>query len=95
VHTALAQSSGWVHFCPAWHFLQPPPQSAALSVPFFTPSEHDGARQRPVAGLQTPLAQSEPAPQSRSVPQRAHAKGPPQSMSVSCPFLTASLHEGD
>jgi hypothetical protein len=71
------------------------PQSMALSAPFFTPSVHEGAWQRRVVGLQTPLAQSEPAPQVLSVWQRTHAKGPPQSTSVSWPFFTESVHDGD
>jgi hypothetical protein len=43
------------------HFLagaQPPPQSASVSVPFFTPSLHDAAEQLPA--VQTRLTQSVP-----------------------------------
>jgi hypothetical protein len=93
--TPLTQSTGAPHDWPGWHPLQPPPpQSTAFSLPFFTPSLHEGGRQRLVVPLQTPLAQSVPALQVWSVAQREHEKGPPQSTSVSWPFLTRSLQLG-
>ena len=63
------------------------PQSTSVSVPFFTPSVQSAASQLPV--VQTPLVQSI-AVRARS---RRFARGhvplaPPQSMSVSSPFLT-------
>jgi hypothetical protein len=64
-----------------------PPQSAPVSLPFFTKSEHVGVWQRPF--LHTPLVQSE-APM-QILPALHDGHEPPQSASVSVPFLTVSL----
>jgi hypothetical protein len=45
-----------------------------------------------VLGTNHPLTQSLPALQILLVPQRTHTFGPPQSVSVSVPFLTPSGH---
>jgi hypothetical protein len=89
--TPLWQSLGAVQLCPGGQsgHVVPPPQSTPLSLPFFTPSLHVGARQ---VTLQTPLRQSEASEQSLPTTHLLHA--PPQSTSVSVPFLTVSLHAG-
>jgi hypothetical protein len=56
-----------------------------------TPSLQVGATQTLAA--QTPLAQSVAARQPRPSAQRGQVP-PPQSTSVSAPFLTPSMHEG-
>jgi hypothetical protein len=66
-----------------------PPQSTALSPPFFTASLQLAAWHLPP--LHTALEQSLAAVQERFAAQRTHAVAPPQSTSVSPPFLTASL----
>ena len=64
-----------------------PPQSGALSPPFFTLSEQEGAwHLRPV---QTPLRQLLAMAHVFPVPHPAQL--PPQSMSVSSPFFTPSV----
>ena len=69
----------------------PPPQSRAVSLPFFTPSMQVGTWQTPV--VQTPLAQS---PGIMHAPPSAHpGQVPPQSMPVSLPFFTPSVQLGD
>jgi hypothetical protein len=69
---------------------EPPPQSTSVSVPFLTLSEQVAAWQMPLR--QTPLWQSELAMHPLPVPQVGHE--PPQSMSVSVPFFTPSVHDG-
>jgi hypothetical protein len=66
-----------------------PPQSVAVSVPFFTPSLQVGATQ--VVPLQTKLTQSLPVVHPRPVPHRAQVEVPPQSVPDSRPFFTRSL----
>jgi hypothetical protein len=68
-----------------------PPQSTSVSVPFFTVSVHAAALHFFVTLSQTPVAQSAP---TAHVLLSAHfvAHVPPQSTSVSVPFLTVSLH---
>ena len=66
-----------------------PPQSIALSVPFFRPSLHEGPW--PPPAVHTPVAQSEPTRQGSPEAQGAH--DPPQSTPVSVPFFTPSLHD--
>src|SRR5207237_662863 len=63
------------------------------SVPFLTPSVHMGTEHFFVAALQTPLVQTVETPQPAP---SAHLLGhpPPQSRSVSPPFLTPSVHVG-
>jgi P2-related tail formation protein len=77
----------------AAHLVQVPPQSAAVSVPFLTPSLQVAARQSWVVVEQTPLWQSPAALQILLVPHLGQS-GPPQSMSVSLPFLATSEHVG-
>jgi hypothetical protein len=68
---------------PSLQGAHPPPQSRAVSVPFFTPSEHVGARQM-LSVPQTPLKQSLTA--KHFAPATQGAQMPPQSRSVSEPF---------
>src|SRR5579859_7807722 len=87
LQTALVQSLAPVQSLPSAHFGQlAPPQSVSLSVPFFTPSGHAGARQVPAG--QTPLWQSAAPP--HVLPVSHLAQLPPQSLSVSLPFFTRS-----
>jgi hypothetical protein len=92
------------HLPSAAHGVQiPPPQSRSVSFPFFTPSTHVAGWQTVPASLaipppspignaeQTPLAQSAALLQvlpGEHIPHPA----PPQSMSVSVPFLSPSAH---
>lgn len=69
---------------------QTPPQSRSVSVPFFTPSKHEGSWQ--MLATHTLLWQSEPAAQPFPTMHLA-AHDPPQSTSVSVPFLTVSEHD--
>jgi hypothetical protein len=80
----------------------PPPQSTSVSEgPFFTPSEQVGAAQVPLLPVppssdpvaQTPDEQSPSEAQDLAAAQRSHVR-PPQSTSVSSPFLTPSSHVG-
>jgi len=68
-----------------------PPQSTAVSVPFFTVSVQLGVAHRPPA--QTPLAQLPPAavPVPHILPFAQDGQAPPQSTSVSLPFFTRSV----
>jgi hypothetical protein len=72
--------------------LQLPPQSTAVSVPFFTPSLHVSAVHAPLVHL--PLAGSAQSalPEQPSPTGHFVAQEPPQSTSVSPSFFTASLH---
>jgi hypothetical protein len=75
------------------HFGQSEPQSTSVSVWFRTPSEQVAVRQSPP--VHTPLLQSPPARHVRFVSQRGQVwLAPPQSMSVSSPFLTTSEQVG-
>jgi len=68
-----------------------PAQSMASSSPFCTPSVQVGAWQvGTIPPPQTPLMQSVSAPQASPSAHFRHSK-PPQSTSLSVPFLTASL----
>jgi hypothetical protein len=60
-------------------------------LPFWTPSKHEGFKH--VAFTHTLDAQSCATPQARPVPHAWHVP-PPQSTSVSVPFLIPSKHEG-
>ena len=104
VQTPLAQLAPLApHPLPSAHFLfvgaaaQVPPQSTSVSVPLATASVHAAGVQVPVAP-HTPLAQSPPPP--HFLPSAhlrlvgAAAQVPPQSMSVSVPFETVSVHDG-
>jgi hypothetical protein len=42
LHTELTQSLAAPQVAPGWHGGHAPPQSRAVSVPFFTVSEHVG-----------------------------------------------------
>ena len=93
MQTLLRQSSSTKQGSPALQPWQLPPQSSAVSLPFCTPSLHDGGWQ--VAGVpeQTPVVQSPPIRHSSPGTQRLH-RPPPQSTSVSlpsfCPLPQAS-----
>src|SRR5690348_5549165 len=69
-----------------------PPQSTAVSVPFFTESMHVCAWQ--TLPPQTLLMQSFAVLHELPFGQSAAQTGPPQSVPVSLPFLTPSLHAG-
>ncbi len=90
-HTVLTQSADAVHALPSAHLTEHcgPPQSTSVSPPFVTESggEHFGAWQNPP--LHTPLAQSAALPQAFVSAHFGHPV-PPQSISVSVPFLTPS-----
>jgi hypothetical protein len=68
-----------------------PPQSIAVSKPFFTPSVQLGSRQIPPE--HTPEVQSRPFEQPSVGAQAGHVP-PPQSGPVSPPFRTPSWHVG-
>jgi hypothetical protein len=80
---------------PGTHFVQLPPQSTSVSVPFFTKSEQTATAH--LDDVQTPLVQSEPTKQAFVSAHNAEqvdpvAATPPQSRSVSVPFFTLSGH---
>ena len=79
---------------PAPHlFGHEPPQSASVSSPFLTPSLHVAARQVRF-GPHTSVTQSPAVRQPPPTAQRCiGAQGPPQSVSVSEPFLARSPHD--
>jgi hypothetical protein len=91
LQTPLAQSLEAVQPIPGGHPGQvPPPQSAPVSLPFFTPSMQVGAWQVPGVPLQTLSWQSLPALHFLPSPHRAQVSLPPQSTSVSLPSRTPS-----
>jgi hypothetical protein len=82
-----------VQTLPVVHLVQPlPPQSASVSVPFFTLSEHVGTWHLPP--VQTALVQSALAPQVLPSPHLGQPPVPPQSTSVSLPFFAKSMQLG-
>src|SRR3569623_552736 len=96
VHTPLVQSVPVPHpwLVPPRAQVPLPPQSMPVSPPFFTPSLQVGAAHRPA--VHTPLAQLAPlvphiCPTAHSWLVGAAAQVPPQSTSLSLPFLTVSL----
>ena len=90
----LWQSAFRMQTLPFAQLVQLPPQSVSVSVPFFVVSVHEGAKHTPAA--QYPLWQSELTLHDWAF---AHvlpgAQAPPQSKSVSFPFLTPSAQVGD
>jgi hypothetical protein len=93
-HTPFRQSLAALHFLASVHVPQlPPPQSTSVSVPFSTRSVQVGVAQRLVAGGQTKLVQSAARAQVCPVSQGRQVL-PPQSTSVSLPFLATSEHVG-
>jgi hypothetical protein len=94
MHTPSRQSAATEHILPFAHFGQlEPPQSMSVSVPFFTLSVHAGVWHVPGDPVQMPLWQSDATTQNASVAHLGQAP-PPQSTSVSVPFLTVSVHAG-
>jgi hypothetical protein len=95
LQTPLEQSAASAQLKPSLHLAQepPPPQSTSVSLPFLALSLQLGVWQ--VAGLpeHTPLEQSPDTEQRRSFAHLAQAP-PPQSTSVSVPFLTVSGQAG-
>ena len=89
--TPVVQSAGLPHPCPGAQSGHGPPQSTSVSLPFLTLSLHEGALHTFVPGSQTPSMQSVPTRHARLVMHLPQA-APPQSMSVSLPFLTPSPH---
>jgi hypothetical protein len=104
------QSPGTLQTFPAAHGTHAPPQSTSVSVPFFTPSRHvggaggaasTGGGTGPASTIGTShihsmhrlLTQSAPLKQASPRAQGKQA-GPPQSMSVSVPLRTPSVHVG-
>ncbi|MES1171648.1 MAG: hypothetical protein ABUL77_00290 [Bacteroidota bacterium] len=96
VQTPLAQLVGPVpHMRPLAHGPQDgPPQSRSVSAPFLTMSVHVPAAHTPA--VHTPLAQLAPLVPHMppSAQRRVGAQEPPQSVSVSVPFRTMSVHAG-
>ena len=90
-HTPVVQSAGLPHPCPDTQSGHGPPQSTSVSLPFLTPSLHEEALHVFVPGSHTASMQSVPTRQARLVMHLPQA-APPQSMSVSLPFLTPSPH---
>jgi hypothetical protein len=86
-----AQSPGTLQGCVSPHFfVQLPPQSTSLSLPFFTMSVHEGIAHTPC--VQTSDAHCEAIAQ---VEPLAHgAQSPPQSTSPSLPLRMWSLQVG-
>jgi hypothetical protein len=99
VQEPLAQSALPPHDCDGRHFVEhDPAQSTSVSVPFLAPSEHVGAwhrsslQKRPQLWLaQTPLVQSDAAEHFFWSTHLAQVP-PPQSTSVSAPFILVSVH---
>jgi hypothetical protein len=100
----VAQSASTSQVLPSAHGGQAsPPQSTSVSIPSFTQSAQLGdpgvtgshvarvAAQRPL--VHVPLAQSAPSLQALPSAHGGQAS-PPQSTSVSVPFLTPSAHVG-
>src|SRR5262245_56582108 len=77
----VRQSLSVLQCLPTEHCPHGPPQSASLSPPFVTPSEHVGARQVPPS--HTSLEQS--ASISQGPPGGQPSQEPPQSTPVSSP----------
>lgn len=90
---ALVQSLADVHFLPSVHLPQVPPQSTSVSTPFCTLSEHDAVWHLSGDPEHTRLTQSLATTQVLVAAQVGHTP-PPQSMSVSLPFLTTSEQLG-
>jgi hypothetical protein len=95
-HCPLSQSTSTEHGFPAAHLGHAaPPQSTPVSVPSFIEFEHVAAgRQKElvvVFAMQLRLAQSSGT--LHEYPMR-HAQPPPQSIPVSMPFSTPSVHDG-
>jgi hypothetical protein len=95
VQTPLTQSSAIMHALLVAQRGQvvEPPQSVSLSPWFLTMSEHVGALHVSGGPVHTRLWQSVDTAQVLFVPH-APQVGPPQSMSVSLPFLLLSVHPG-
>ena len=84
------QSSPLAHPLPRLHFSpQAPPQSLSVSSPSLRPSSHAVALQRCDCMLHIPVEQSPSAAQAWPA-SHFFAQPPPQSLSVSPPFLVAS-----
>ena len=91
MHTPLVQSLPTKQAEPSAQWLQSrPPQSVAVSVPFFVLSLQLAATQTSV--WHTALWQSVPTLHAAPLPHGAHE--PPQSCAVSAPFLVESVHVG-
>jgi hypothetical protein len=94
-HTELWQSVLAMHVLPATHLPQlAPPQSVSVSLPFFTLSEQLAAWHLSGEPEQTPLWQSVERAHVRPVVHLGQL-APPQSVSVSVPFLTTSVQVAD
>jgi hypothetical protein len=94
VHTPLWQSPATTQVLPFAQSPQDgPPQSTSVSLPFFTVSLQPAPWQTFGVPLQTLLIQSPATLHVLPVPQSPHVP-PPQSTSVSAPFLTTSEHVG-
>ena len=93
-HVPVEQSFDDAHSFEWAHFPQLPPQSVSVSLPFSTPSVQVGAWQAGGKPEHTLLEQSGLALHALFA---AHAEQsePPQSVSVSVPFLTPSVQLED
>lgn len=93
-HTLLEQSAARAQLEPSLQAGQLPPQSTSVSLPFLAPSLQLGAWH--LAGLpeHTPLVQSPATLHSLPSAHLVVHVSPPQSTSVSPPFLTLSGQPG-
>jgi hypothetical protein len=94
---ALLQSLLATHILPLGQVMgaQVAPQSTSDSLPFLMPSVQVGVVQRCVVALQySGLEQSLLARHIPPEAHRGHMLAPPQSLSVSTPFLIMSEHDG-
>jgi hypothetical protein len=91
---SVAQSLGDAHSFEWAHFGQPPPQSVSVSLPLSMPSVQVAVWQASGKPEQTLLAQSV-LPLHALFAPHAWQFEPPQSVSVSVPFLTPSVQLED
>src|SRR5690606_2069327 len=76
------------------HGGQEPPQSIAVSLPFWSPSVHDTSAQTEAPGEQTKPSPQSASPTQPSPTPQPRAQLPPQSWPVSSPFCTPSSQLG-
>jgi hypothetical protein len=91
VQTLLTQSAGTLQVLVSAHLEHEPPQSTSVSVPSFVPLVQLAVWHLPLVQLpeRQSAATEQPAPTAHLF---VVLQEPPQSTSVSEPFLTVSLH---
>jgi hypothetical protein len=94
LHTALWQSAVALQSLLSTHLVHDPPQSTSDSVPFRITSLQLAAAHVFGLPVQTPSRQSAATEHFLLVPQSAQETLPPQSTSVSTPFVVLSLQAG-